>query len=42
MQVMELERLFGEEELATGMAWDVRVPCVYNLMSLEARVIIES
>lgn len=42
MQMVELERLFGEEELAACMTWDVGVPCVYNLMSLKARVIVES
>lgn len=42
MQMVELERLFGEEKLAACMTWDVRVPCVYNLMSFQARVIIES
>lgn len=42
VQVVELQSLLGEEQLATCMTWDVRVPSVDDLMSLQARVIIES
>lgn len=41
MQVVQLESLFREEKLAAGVAWDVRVPRVDDLMCLQARIVVE-
>lgn len=42
MQMMKLEGLLGEEELAASMTRDVGVAGVDDLMGLQARVVVES
>lgn len=39
--MVQLESLFREEKLAAGVAWDVRVPRVDDLMCLQARIVVE-
>lgn len=41
VQVMELQGLFREEQLAAGMTRDVGIAGVDDLMGLQARVVVE-
>jgi hypothetical protein len=42
MQMVELESLFREKQFSAGMAGNMRISGVNDLMGLQARVVVES